>query len=121
MSNLPAEYKEGILFKLKRFINKIALIFKKEKTLQKKTINEINVNNSFKESLQEDIKEQRSVDECIEFIEKHSEELYNLSLEKLEKINLIYDKKIAQNEEEINSLIKEIESIDLKCIKLAQQ
>lgn len=121
MSNLPVKYKKGVMLKIRKFFNKIVLFFKKEKSIKKKEKIEVLKNNNFGEFLRNDIKKEENINEIINIVEKHPEVLNSLPLSKLEKLDLMYDEKICKNQRDISELIRKIESINEKCIKLGTQ
>lgn len=73
------------------------------------------------ENLRNDIKKEENINEIINIVEKHPEVLNSLPLSKLEKLDLMYDEKICKNQRDISELIRKIESINEKCIKLGMQ
>ena len=106
MSNLPVKYKKGVMLKIRKFFNKIVWFFKKEKSVKKEEKIEVLKNNNFVEFLRNDIKKEENINEIINIVEK---------------LDLMYDEKIYKNQRDINELIRKIESVNEKCIKLGMQ
>ncbi|MBO6232787.1 MAG: hypothetical protein J6N78_01805 [Clostridia bacterium] len=121
MSNLPVKYKKGVGLKIRNFFNKIVLFFKKEKSVEKEEKIEVLKNNDFRDFLRNDIKKEENINEIINIVEKHPEILDSLPISKLEKLDLIYDEKISKNQRDIDELIRKIENVNEKCIKLGKQ
>ena len=69
---------------------------------------------NFINTISKDVKIENKINEIISIINKNPEILNNLSIEKLKKINDLYDKKIETNKSIINELNKQISNLEYK-------
>ncbi len=69
---------------------------------------------NFINTISKDFKIENKINEIISIINKNPEILNNLSIEKLKKINDLYDKKIETNKSIINELNKQISNLEYK-------
>ena len=69
---------------------------------------------NFINTISKDFKIENKINEIISIINKNQEILNNLSIEKLKKINDLYDKKIETNKSIINELNKQISNLEYK-------
>lgn len=94
----------NIFYKIKNLLKKI---LKKDNILElpENKIASKNISqNNFTESLQKDFKNNNTKTNILNLITQHPHLLYELSIERLEQLNQIYDKKIAESTIKINEL-----------------
>lgn len=114
-NDLPAEYKKGIIAKIKEIFNKLFSnkkdVINKESNSDESKIDEVSIlRESLRESLREKINANMdsisnlSNDRLIEEYRKNPDILDSLTVEKLKEISAYYDELIEKCNEELNNV-----------------
>lgn len=107
-NNLPKQYKPSLWERIrKRFMKNSGT-----ENIIEETKRKTEDNNSFKEKLDINtiMKNNETKEELLKIIEENPELLETLSIEKLEKINKMYDEKIEQLTVKLNTLKRELQN-----------
>lgn len=122
-NTLPEKYQNGIWGKIKGFF---ARLFGTNKVVQEETDSNLHISSETEEPQEQDLntietlkkesKEKQAKEDIVSKIEKNPELIGNLSLERLQQLNSIYDEKIKENNEIIERLTNKLETLKQQAV-----